>query len=164
MNLSTMYITYWIVNFFRYLMTAGTFCSIPIGIPVTVSTMKNLVVNSFLSFVLSLFCSLKDGVILEGFFQCGHILKQMFEITSLQLSNFLNLTPLDDCNLFFHSWLWGTFYIIYKLESVCQSQLFHVPKSQISYIQEVKSWGYCSGIPCSVRPKPRSSLGIGIGA
>ena len=75
-------------------MTAGTFCSLPIGIPVTVSTMKNLVVNSFLSFVLSLFCSLKDGVISGGFFQFGHILKQMCEITSLQFSIFLKFAAL----------------------------------------------------------------------
>ena len=104
-------LTYWIVNFFRYLMTTGTFCSLPIGIPVTVSTMKNLVVNSFLSFVLSLFCSLKDGVISGGFFQFGHILKQMWEITSLRLSNLLNLPPLEDCNPFFHIGLRGKFYI-----------------------------------------------------
>ena len=80
-------LTYWIVNFFRYLMTAGTFCSLPIGIPVTVSTMKNLVVNSFLSFVLSLFCSLKDRVISEGFFnlvtssnKCGKSLRSGYRI------------------------------------------------------------------------------------
>ena len=80
-------LTYWIVNFFRYLMTTGTFCSLPIGIPVTVSTMKNLVVNSFLSFVLSLFCSLKDRVISEGFFnlvtssnKCGKSLRSGYRI------------------------------------------------------------------------------------
>ena len=80
-------LTYWIVNFFRYLMTTGTFCSLPIGIPVTVSTMKNLVVNSFLSFVLSLFCSLKDGVISDGFFnlvtssnKCAKLLRSGYRI------------------------------------------------------------------------------------
>ena len=106
-------LTYWIVNFFRYLMTAGTFCSLPIGIPVTVSTMKNLVVNSFLSFVLSLFCSLKDRVISEGFFnlvtssnKCGKSLRSGYRIFWI-----CRHCTLDDCNPFFHIRLRGKFYI-----------------------------------------------------
>ena len=123
-----MYITYWIVNFFRYLMTAGTFCSLPIGIPVTVSTMKNLVVNSFLSFVLSLFCSLEDG---------GN-LRRFFSIWSHPQTNVRNhFPPVFDffkiCRpwmiaILFFTFHFGMHFTLYELESVCQSQIFYGPK------------------------------------
>ena len=119
-------------------MTAGTFCSLPIGIPVTVSTMKNLVVNSFLSFVLSLFCSLKDG---------GN-LRRFFSIWSHPQTNVRNHFPpvfeFAALGWFFFFIIdfdrsFGIHFTLYKLESLCLITCSRHQSLQIFEFQASKS-------------------------